>query len=98
MVIVDRLTKKNKFIAMASMTTDALVVAFIEYVWREEGFPEEIISDRGAQFVSHFWKRLCQRLRVKPKFSTAHHPQTDGQTENANSYLKQYLRSYVNYD
>ncbi|KAF7578900.1 PRP38-assoc domain containing protein [Pyrenophora tritici-repentis] len=94
LVVVDRLTKKKKFIPMASMTTDALVVAFIEYIWREEGFPEEIISDRGAQFVSYFWKRLCQRLGVRPKFSTAHHPQTDGQTENANSYLKQYLRAY----
>ncbi|KAI1506819.1 rve multi-domain protein [Pyrenophora tritici-repentis] len=98
LVVVDRLTKKKKFIPMASMTTDALVVAFIEYIWREEGFPEEIISDRGAQFVSYFWKRLCQRLGVRPKFSTAHHPQTDGQTENANSYLKQYLRAYVNYE
>jgi len=98
LVIVDRLTKKKKFIPIASMTTDALVAAFVEYVWCEEGFSEEIVSDRGSQFVSQFWKRLCQRLGVKPKFPSAHHPQTDGQTENANSYLKQYLRSYVNYE
>lgn len=54
LVIVDRLTKKKKFIPMASLRVDALVQAFVEYVWREEGYPDEIISDRGSQFVSHF--------------------------------------------
>jgi hypothetical protein len=98
LVVVDRLTKKKKFIPMVSMSVDALVQAFVEYVWREEGYPEDIVSDRGAQFVSHFWRRLCQRLGTHPKFSTAHHPQTDGQTENANAYLIQYLRAYVNYE
>jgi hypothetical protein len=97
LVIVDRLTKKKKFIPMNSLTVDALVQAFIEYIWREEGYPEEIISDRGSQFVAYFWRRLCQRLGTHPKFSSAFHPQTDGQTENANAYLKQYLRAYVNY-
>jgi hypothetical protein len=98
LVIVDRLTKKKKLIPMVSLSVDALIQAFIEYVWREEGYPDEIISDRQSQFVSHFWRRLCQRLAVHPKFSSAYHPQTDGQTENANAYLKQYLRAYVNYN
>jgi hypothetical protein len=98
LVIVDRLSKKKKFIPMVSLTVDALVQAFVEYVWREEGYPEDIVTDRGSQFTSHFWRRLCQRLGTHPKFSTSFHPQTDGQTENANAYLKQYLRAYVNYE
>ena len=98
LVIVDRFSKKKKFIPVEDLRVETLVQAFIEFVWREEGYPDEIISDRGSQFVSHFWKRLCQRLGTKPKISTAYHPETDGQTENANAYLKQYLRAYVSYD
>ncbi|KAI1665643.1 Chromo domain containing protein [Pyrenophora tritici-repentis] len=98
LVIVNRLSKKKKFIPVVDLKVDTLVKAFVEYVWREEGYPDSIVSDRGAQFLSHFWTRLCQRLGTKPKLSTGYHPETDGQTENANAWLKQYLRSYINYE
>jgi hypothetical protein len=48
--------------------------------------------------VSHFWRRLCESLGTKPRLSTSFHPETDGQTENANAFLKAYLRAYVNYE
>ena len=98
MVVVDRLSKKKKFIPLDSLEVEAVVQAFIEWVWREEGYPSTIISDRGTQFIAHFWQRLCQRIGTKPKLSTAFHPETDGQTESANAALKQYLRAYVNYN
>ena len=97
MVVVDRLSKKKKFIPLDSLEVDAIVQAFIEWIWREEGYPATIISDRGTQFTALFWQRLCQRIGTKPKLSTAFHPETDGQTESANAALKQYLRAYVNY-
>ena len=97
MVVVDRLSKKKKFVALDSLEVQAVVQAFIDWIWREEGYPKSIVSDRGSQFVSHFWQRLCQRIGTSPKLSTSFHPETDGQTESANSALKQYLRAYVNY-
>lgn len=97
MVVVDRLSKKRKFIPMENMEIASVVDAFIEYIWREEGYPRTIVSDRGRQFTSYFWKRLCQRMGTKLKLSTSHHPESDGQTEIANAGLKAYLRAYVNY-
>ncbi|KAH0604613.1 uncharacterized protein H6S33_006281 [Morchella sextelata] len=46
-------------------------------------------------FLAEFWKSLCDRLEISLKFSTAFHPQTDGQTERINAVMEQYLRSYL---
>ena len=70
---------------------------FIYHVWRYFGPPDSIVSDRGPQFVSDFWTEFYRLLGIKLKLSTAHHPQTDGQTEIMNQYLEQRLRPFVNY-
>ena len=98
MVVVDCLSKKKKFVPLNSLEVEAVVQAFIKWIWREESYPRTITSDRGTQFTSHFWRRICQRINTKPKLSTSFHPETDGQTESANAALKQYLRAYVNYE
>ena len=65
-------------IACPDMSAPAVARLFLDYVWKLHGLPETIISDRGRQFVSVFWKELTTRLRVKALLSTAHYPQTDG--------------------
>jgi hypothetical protein len=97
MVVVDRLSKAQKFIALPTLEVEDVVRAFIEYVWREEGFPDTIVSDRGSQFTSFFWRELCKRIGATPRLTTAYHPKANGQTEIANAGLKCYLRSYVNF-
>ncbi|WVZ97087.1 hypothetical protein U9M48_042648, partial [Paspalum notatum var. saurae] len=57
------------------------------------GVPKEIISDRGSQFTSRFLKQLHDSLDTKLRFSTAYHPQTDGQTEKTNQILEDMLRA-----
>ncbi|WVZ84634.1 hypothetical protein U9M48_031642 [Paspalum notatum var. saurae] len=52
-----------------------------------------IVSDRGTQFTSHFWKRLHESMDTRLNFSSAYHPQTDGQTERTNQILEDMLRA-----
>jgi hypothetical protein len=47
-VIVDCLSKKKRFVPLQTLEVEEVVQAFIEHVWREEGFPNEVISNRGA--------------------------------------------------
>jgi hypothetical protein len=98
MVVVDRLTKMRHFIP-CNGTCDAEEAArlYTLHVWKLHGLPRSIVSDRGPQFVSEFWRHLTRRLGIQSLLSTAFHPETDGQTEIANSILEQYLRSQVSY-
>jgi transposase InsO family protein len=57
------------------------------------GVPKKIVSDRGTQFTSRFWERLREALDTQLCFSSAYHPQTDGQTERVNQILQDMLRA-----
>ena len=59
------------------------------------GLPKEIVSNGDFKFTSNFWKGLFADLGTKLNFSTAYHPQTDGQTERVNQVLEDMLRMYV---
>ena len=97
MVITDRLFKSVIFEAMASTTAKDVANRMLYCLVRHHGLPRAIVSDRGTQFVSHVWKRICELLKVTRRLSTAYHPETDGATERANQVLEEYLRSYTTY-
>ncbi len=78
-------------------TAEELARLYVKHVGRHHGLPKTIITDRGSTFTSRFWKAVCKEWGTELKFSTAFHPQTDGQTERFNAIMEQYLRSYVNY-
>jgi transposase InsO family protein len=98
LVVVDRLTKQAiSEPCLKTVTAEQLAKLYIKSIYRYYGPPDSIVSDRGPQFVSEFWKAFCAILGIKLKLSTAYHPQTDGQTEIMNQYLDQRLRPFVNY-
>lgn len=97
-VVVDRLTKMAHFIpCKKTSSSEDTARFFLDNIYRYHGLPDDIISDRGTQFVSKFWKSLFEILKVDIKLSSAFHPQTDGQTERVNQVLEQYLRCTINY-
>ncbi|WVZ63496.1 hypothetical protein U9M48_013123 [Paspalum notatum var. saurae] len=93
-VVVDRLTKVAHFIPVNTTYSGArLAELYISRIVCLHGVPKRIISDRGSQFTSHFWEQLHDSLDSKLRFSTAYHPQTDGQTERTNQILEDMLRA-----
>ena len=54
-----------------------------------------IISDRDSRLTSHFWKKFQDALGSELRFSTAFHPQTDGQSERTIQTLEDMLRACV---
>jgi hypothetical protein len=57
------------------------------------GVPKKIMSDRGTEFTSKFWERLNETLDTQLCFSSAYHPQIDGQTERVNQILEDMSRA-----
>ena len=67
----------------------------MQEVVRLHGVPVSIVSDRDTRFLSYFWRSLQESLGTRLKFSTAYHPQIDGQLERTTQILKDMLRACI---
>lgn len=96
LVVVDRFTKYAHFLPLKHpYTAQSVAAVFIDTIVRLHGVLAFIVSDRDKVFTSSFWKKLFTKIDTKLCYSTAYHPQTDGQSERVNQCLEQYLRCAV---
>src|SRR5258708_11227228 len=98
LVIVDHLTKQAIFIPSHNMVNAPQVARlFLIHIFSKHGVPVHITSDRGSEFVSHFFHSLGKLLQMRLHFTSGYHLEGDRQTAHANQVLQQYLRTYTNY-
>ena len=88
LVVVDRLTKYCHLGALDThYTTPKVTSLFLHMVVKLHGYPRSIVTDRDSVFMSSFWKELFSLSGTRLNFSSAYHPQSDGQTEVMNCTL-----------
>lgn len=96
--MVNRLTKYVYFILFYKTDiAQQLAEVFVERVFFYYTFPNNIVSDCDKLFLSHFWQTAIELLNIKIKLLIFYYPQTDGQMEQTNQTMEQYLRVFMNY-
>ncbi len=86
-VFMDYLTKWPEAYAIPDQKSETIAKLFVENIVCRHGIPEELLSDRGANFLSSLMQEICRLLGVKKINTSGYHPQTDGLVEKFNSTL-----------
>jgi IS30 family transposase len=82
LVIIDRLSKQVIFIpTYDTITSPDLTHLFLLHVFSKHRVPAHVTSDRGTEFISHFFRSLGKALDMTLQFMSGYHPEGDGQTE-----------------
>ncbi|GJP70951.1 hypothetical protein CLOP_g1841 [Closterium sp. NIES-67] len=94
LVVVDRLTKMAHFApCRTTITAEDTAKLLISTIVRLHGVPLAIISDRDPKFTSKFWQETWAQYGTRLQFSSAYHPQNDGETERTNKTMEQLIRT-----
>ncbi|MCO5606721.1 hypothetical protein L7F22_060911 [Adiantum nelumboides] len=94
--ISDRFSKQAHFIPVKkTIKAPHMAQLFISQIFKYHGMPTSIVSDQDPRMTNNFWRGLFQNFGTKLNFSSVYLPQTDGQSEIANSIVLDLLKAYV---
>ena len=94
-VFVDYLTKWVEAFPMKDQTALTITHLLVEKVISRHGVPRELLSDRGAAFLSSLLKDVSRLMGLKKFNTTAYDPQGDGLVERFNRTLTDMLSKTV---
>ena len=92
---VDYLTKWPEVFPAKDQSALTIARLLVEKVVARHGVPTQLLSDRGASFLSNLMRKVYELLGLKKVNTTAYHPQTDGLVERFNRTLTDMLSKKV---
>lgn len=93
--LVDYYSKWPVMCFTSQVTTKA-VIKFLKTVFSREGYPDEIISDNGIQFISQEFNNFLDERGIHHGFSSLYYPQSNGAVERFNGVLKNAIQNAIN--
>jgi hypothetical protein len=70
------------------VSTAEVAALYAQQVFPHYRVPRKIISNRDLHFTAAFARAVCTQLNIKQNISTMYHPQTDGQSKQANAHVE----------
>ena len=95
LVAADYLTKWPEVWAIPDQQEARTVALKLEELISRHGAPQVLLTDQGKNFESKLIAELCDLLQIDKRWTTAYHPQCDGQVERFNRTLATMLSMYV---
>ena len=93
-------TKQNRFaitlidyyskwpeVMFVNDVTASSVIEFLKSIFSREGYPDEIVTDHGVQFMSNELAYFLQQRGIKHTTSAIYHPQGNSEVERFNKVL-----------
>ena len=85
---MDYLTKWVEAFPTGDQQASTIASLLVEHIICRHGVPEELLSDRGSNFLSDLILELCSLLGIRKINTSGYHPQTDGLVEKFISTLQ----------
>ena len=95
LTLVDYTIRYSEAVPLKNIETEAVAEALLD-VYSGLGIPEEILSDRGTQFILKCMEEVSKLLCIKQLTTTPYHPVCNGLVERFNGTLKKMLRRLGN--
>jgi transposase InsO family protein len=95
LVLTDRFSKLTRTVPLRTTSAFVVAKAFCDHWVFVYGPPRYVLTDNGPQFTAKFFLAVCRELGIDKVFTTAYHPQTNGQVERFNRTIVNSLRGYV---
>ena len=87
-VFLDYMTKWVEAFPTSDQQAPTIASLLVEHIICRHGVPEELLSDRGSNFLSELILELCSLTGMKKINTSGYHPQTDGLVEKFNSTIQ----------
>ena len=91
LTVVDHFTRFVAAYPLKRKNTEEVTRAFVQYV-TTYGAMEQVVSDRGSEFISELFQSVCKRLQTESHLTTAFHPSANGLCERYNGVLKNTIK------
>ena len=103
LTMIDLLTGWPFAFPIPDKTADTVVNTLLERYIPEKWCPRSLLSDNGTEFKNSVMDYVCQELNIERRYSSPHHPESNGKLERFHSFLKGNLtkmciRDKVNWD
>ena len=95
LVMVDSFSKFVECIPLKSPTAELTAQASVNYFFSKYGYPNQIVTDNGTNFVSDLFNEVCRMLRIRKSHTVPMRSSGNGQVERIMRQINAAIRCFV---